>query len=69
MQDVNHKLETDPDFIAIKRYKNSLAALEERYQNSIPDHVIALALNLTEAEVEERYQKIISCIRGEMGVS
>ena len=68
MQDVKQMMEQNPDYIAIKRYCNSLAALEKRYPDNIPSHIVALALNLTEEQVEEEYQKIISCIRANMGL-
>jgi hypothetical protein len=68
MLEVKQLLEQDPDYIAIKRYGNSLAALEKRYLDSIPTRIIAAALEMTEEQVEEEYQKIISCIRSNMGV-
>jgi len=69
MQDVNKMLAETPDYIAIKRYNNSLKALEERYPDAIPNHIQALALGLTENELELQYQEIISCLRTEIGVS
>jgi hypothetical protein len=68
MLEVKQLLEQDPDYIAIKRYGNSLAALEKRYLDSIPTRIIAAALEMTEEQVEEEYQKIISCIRSNMGI-
>ena len=69
LQDVTKMLEELPDFIAIKRYNNSLAELEKRYPENIPNHIVALALNLTEEQVEERYQQIVACLRQDIGVS
>ena len=67
--DEEMRLNVDPDWIAIKRYKNSIEVLEKRYPDGCPAHIIARALGITEDEVEERYQKIITCIRIKIGVS
>ena len=67
-QDVKTMLEQNSDFIAIKRYNNSLSALEKRYPDNIPSHIVALALEMTEEQVEARYLEIISCIRTQMGI-
>jgi hypothetical protein len=69
MQDVKQMLEEIPDYIAIKRYGNSLTALQKRYPDAIPSHIVALALELTEEAVEERYQQIVSCLKSQMGIS
>ena len=68
VDEISNKVETEPDFIAIKRYGNSLAALGTRYTHGAPDYIIAKALNITEEEVEIRYQKIIALLRAEMGI-
>ena len=68
-QDVKNMLETQPDYIAIKRYKNSLAELETRYPDGAPNHIVALALDTTEEDVENRYLSIISCLKANMGLS
>jgi len=65
---VKHMVETDLDFVAIKRYGFSLTALEERYPDGAPDHIIAKALVIAEEDVEKRYQQIILDLRAEMGV-
>jgi hypothetical protein len=67
-QDVQTMLATIPDYIATKRYGNSISALETRYPEGAPPHIIAQALDITEEEVEVRYQKIIACIRTSMRV-
>lgn len=61
-------VETDPDFIALKRFDNSLAKLEERYPDGAPDHVIAGALHITEEEVRLRFARITAELRGKMKV-
>lgn len=67
-KDVQHMLETDVDFVAIRRYRFSLTALEERYPDGAPDHIIAKALEIPEADVEARYQRIVLDLRAKMGV-
>jgi hypothetical protein len=62
------KITQDPDFIAIKRYSNNISALVKRYPEGCPIHIIAQALEITEEEVEIRYQQIISCLRTLIGV-
>jgi uncharacterized membrane protein YheB (UPF0754 family) len=69
MQDVKKMLEEVPDYIAIKRYGNSLTALQKRYPDNVPSHIVALALEMTEDQVEERYQQIVSCLKSQMGIS
>jgi hypothetical protein len=56
-------IETDPDFIHVKRFDYSLAKLTDRYPEGAPTKVIAQALMMTEDEVEELYQQIILKMR------
>lgn len=58
-EEVLHKLNHDPSFINLKRFNYSLEKLLERYPTGVPDRIIALALNITEEEVEIIYQDII----------
>lgn len=62
-------LATDPDYILTKRFGFSMKRLMDRYPDGAPDSVIALALGVTEAEVERRYQNIITVIRGRVGAA
>jgi hypothetical protein len=62
------RVETDPDFIALKRFDFSLEKLLERYPDGCPDRIIANALLIPEHEVEELYQSAIIKLRGIMGV-
>jgi hypothetical protein len=59
---------TVPDYIAIRRYDNSLAALKKRYPEECPSHIIAQALCMTEAEVESLFKKVLVKLRDKMGV-
>lgn len=65
---MEHKLETDPDFILMTRFDNSLAKALERYPDGAPDHVVARALGLTEAEVERKFAEIVKKIQKDLGV-
>lgn len=58
----------DPDYVAMKRFENSLEKLLERYPDGCPDKVIAQALMVSEEEVEEMYQKAVLKLRMVMGV-
>ena len=68
MEDIQKRLETEEDFINLRRYGFSLKVLLDKYPNGCPDHIIAAALNLTEDELEIHHQKIISCLRHQMVV-
>lgn len=64
-------VESDPDFINVKRFDFSLAKCLERYENDkdgVPIKVIAQALVMTEEEVEETLEKIIKKLRTFMKV-
>jgi len=61
------RLNTDPDFVAVKRFGHSLKRLLTRYPDSVPNDVAAQALELSEAELEIRYQKIIEKLRNALG--
>lgn len=61
-------VEQDPDFVAVKRYGYSLAALRDRYPDGAPDHIIAQALVMTEDEVGERKLAVIQKIRAALGI-
>ena len=61
-------LNQDPDFILTKRFGFSIKRLLERYPDGAPDNVIAAALGIPEAEVEQRYQSIVRVLQGRVGV-
>lgn len=60
-------LNTDEDFIAIKRFDFSLSQLLERYPDGAPDSVIASALMIEEDEVALLYESIVDKLREIMG--
>lgn len=61
-----HRLYTDPDYIALKRFDYSINKLVERYPDGAPPKLIAQALLITEEEVEEIYQGIVLKLREAM---
>jgi hypothetical protein len=61
-------IQTDPNYIGIRRYKNSLKKVEDRYPNGCPDHIIADCLSISESDLEKRYQEIICLLKTELGV-
>lgn len=61
-------LQTDPDFIAIKRFSYSLEELLERYPDGVPNHIIAAALLIEEGEVDAMYQDIVQKLRDLMRI-
>lgn len=60
---MDNRLNTDPDFILLARFDNSLAKAMERYPDGAPDHVIARALGMTEPELERCYRSIVVKLR------
>lgn len=60
------RLDTEPDFILIKRFSFSLEKLMKRHEVA-PDDVIGQALGIPEAEVEPRYQSIVGRLRAKLG--
>lgn len=56
-------IETDPDFICIKRFDFSLKKLLERYPEGVPTRIIGQALSMDEEQVEELYQTVLQKLR------
>ncbi len=67
-KEVKRRLRSNEDFVALKRFNYSIREVEERYPDGTPDHLIAQALGLTEAEVLDRYNAIVLWLRQEMKV-
>jgi len=66
-------VETDPDFVAVKRFDYSLKKLmekypPEKYPDGVPTKVIAQALMITEDEVEELYEQVILKLRSALNI-
>lgn len=66
--DSKQLIRTNSDYICLKRYRNSISILLERYPEGVPDHIIAEALGLTPQELEVEETKIIACLRAKMGL-
>jgi len=67
-EEMQVKIQDDPDFISLRRYGYSVNKLLEKYPNGVPDHIIADGLLMTEIELEERYKAIVTCLRARIGV-
>ncbi len=61
-------IETEPDFVYMKRFDYSLNKLMERYPDGAPTKVIAQAMMMTEDEVEELYEAVIIKMRAALKV-
>lgn len=61
--EVRTLIETDPDYIFIKRFEFSLEKLMERYPDGAPPKVVAQALMMTEEEVQDVYETVIVKLR------
>lgn len=66
--EVRRLLETDPDFLHLKRFDFSMGKLLERYPEGVPDRIIAQALLMTEDDVEILYNQTVEKLRNLMGV-
>jgi DNA-binding NarL/FixJ family response regulator len=53
----------DVDFVCLKRYDFSLKRVLERFPDGASDRIIAQALGITEAEVQEAYGRIIQKLK------
>jgi len=61
--EIKERLQSDPDFINIKRFDYSMKKLLERYPDGAPPNVIAQGLMMTEEELEVMYQNILGKMR------
>ncbi len=65
---MSNPLESDEDYVALKRFGYSLKQTLERYPDGLPTHLIAQALKMDEEEVEDRYEAIVAQLRELMKV-
>lgn len=63
MEEVKLRLETEPDFVNLKRYGYSLERVMDRYPDGVPDRLVAQALCMSEEEVEEFYEEVVLKLR------
>lgn len=61
--EIKDLIETDPDFINIKRFDYSLNNLLKRYPEGVPDRIIAAALQMTEDEIQSLYTTVLDKLR------
>jgi len=61
--EIKLKIETDPVFINIKRFDYSIENLIDRYPDGAPLRLIAQALNMTEEEVQETYNNVLTKLK------
>lgn len=61
-------IDTDPDFVNLKRFDYSLEKVLEKFPDGAPTRIIAQALMITEDEVEDEYERIIAKLRTAMKV-
>ena len=59
------KINQDENFINLKRFSYDIRKFLERYPEGAPDRLIAMALLITEEEVESIYQDIVGRLRTE----
>lgn len=65
-KNIKERIDTDPDFINIKRFEYSLDKLLDRYPDGVPNRIICQALQLSEQEVEDLYQSVILKLRARL---
>lgn len=57
------RVETEPDFVDLRRYHYSLTRTVEAHPDGAPDDVVARALQLTEAEVARVTEEAMAVLR------
>lgn len=67
-EELQTKLQTDPDFICNRRYGYSLAKLLARFPEGVPPKVAARSLMMTEPELEELEARVIGKLRKQLKV-
>ena len=68
-EEIQKKLENDPDFIFSAKYNNSIEQIIEKHPTGCPDKLIAKVLRLeSPEEVESIYQGIVKKLREKMTI-
>lgn len=62
-ESIRHKIENEPDFIDSKKFDYSLRKILAKYPNGVPDRLIAQALHLSEAEINQHFQQILDKLK------
>lgn len=68
VEEIRRRVQSEPDFVNLKRFDYSLEKLMERYPDGVPRKLEAQALLVTEEEFEEMVQSIILKMREHMQV-
>lgn len=66
--EVLERIAKEPDYVYLKRYGFSIAKLLLRYENGVPDHIIATGLLTTPEDVERIYNESVLKLRALMKV-
>lgn len=61
--DIERRLDTEPDFVDLKRFGFSLKKTLFRYPDGCPTYLIAQALHMSEEEVEGVYQRVVEKLK------
>jgi hypothetical protein len=67
-EEAHAQLQSNPDFVNLKRYGYSLTAVMEQFPNGCPDKLIAQALLITEDDVKALDEGITAKLRSAMKV-
>ena len=62
-EEIRARLQSEEDFIPLKRFSFSLKALLDRYPDGVPDRIIAQSLLVDEDQVEVLYQEVVEKLR------
>ena len=68
-EETKWKIQSDPDFVNLKRYDYSVEKVLERFPDGAPVKLIAQGLMMTEPEVEELLQSVIQKLRASLKVT
>jgi len=61
-------MQTDPDFVYLKRYGYSISKAIDAFPDGCSDRVIAQALGLQEEQIPELYQEIVVKLRNSLKI-
>lgn len=62
-EEAQQRINTEPDFVYLKRLDYSLARVVERFPDGAPDRTIAQALMITTEDVERIYADIVNRLK------
>lgn len=69
MDDLKHKIQTDPDFINCPEFDNSLKKFADAHPNGVDEKTIAKVMMVTKDEVKKIYQSAIQNLRSKLPVN